>query len=191
MNHSKKEKRNKLYIMKKITLAVAAIFAIILTACSGSDGIDGVDGLDGVNITGSIYEVSGTFSDENNYELTFEFPNTVEVFESDVVLVYILWEQVDGTDGQPIDVWRLMPQTRLLDQGTLIYNYDHTFADARFFLESDFELGTLNTADTANQIFRVAILPAEAVNGKLDTGNINDVMGILDTKEENIIHVSL
>ncbi|TVZ09407.1 hypothetical protein JM80_1932 [Cellulophaga sp. RHA_52] len=177
--------------MKKITLAVAAIFAIILTACSGSDGIDGVDGLDGVNITGNIYEVSGTFSDENNYELTFEFPNTVEVFESDVVLVYILWEQVDGTDGQPIDVWRLMPQTRLLDQGTLIYNYDHTFADARFFLESDFDLGTLNTADTANQIFRVAILPAEAVNGKLDTGNINDVMGILDTKEENIIHVSL
>lgn len=177
--------------MKKITLVVAAIFAIVLTACSGSDGIDGVDGLDGVNITGSIYEVTGTFSDDNNYELTFEFPNTVEVFESDVVLVYILWEQVDGTDGQPIDVWRLMPQTRLLDQGTLIYNYDHTFVDARFFLESDFDLGTLSTADTANQTFRVAILPAEAVNGKLDTGNINDVMGILDTKEENIIHVSL
>ncbi|AIM59101.1 collagen-like protein [Cellulophaga lytica] len=177
--------------MKKITLAVAAIFAIILTACSGSDGIDGVDGLDGVNITGSIYEVSGTFSDENNYELTFEFPNTVEVFESDVVLVYILWEQLDGTDGQPIDVWRLMPQTRLLDQGTLIYNYDHTFVDARFFLDSDFDLSTLQSADTDNQVFRVAILPAEAVNGKLDTGNINDVMGILDTKEENIIHVSL
>ncbi|WBU89597.1 hypothetical protein [Cellulophaga omnivescoria] len=177
--------------MKKITLVVAAIFAIVLTACSGSDGIDGVDGLDGVNITGSIYEVTGTFSDDNNYELNFEFPNTVEVFESDVVLVYILWEQVDGTDGQPIDVWRLMPQTRLLDQGTLIYNYDHTFVDARFFLESDFDLGTLSTADTANQTFRVAILPAEAVNGKLDTGNINDVMGILDTKEENIIHVSL
>lgn len=191
MNNSKKEKRNKLYIMKKITLVVAAIFAIVLTACSGSDGIDGVDGLDGVNITGSIYEVTGTFSDDNNYELTFEFPNNVEVFESDVVLVYILWEQVDGTDGQPIDVWRLMPQTRLLDQGTLIYNYDHTFVDARFFLESDFDLGTLSTADTANQTFRVAILPAEAVNGKLDTGNINDVMGILDTKEENIIHVSL
>ena len=177
--------------MKKITLVVAAIFAIVLTACSGSDGIDGVDGLDGVNITGSIYEVSGTFSDENNYELTFEFPNTVEVFESDVVLVYILWEQLDGTDGQPIDVWRLMPQTRLLDQGTLIYNYDHTFVDARFFLDSDFDLSTLQSADTDNQVFRVAILPAEAVNGKLDTGNINDVMGILDTKEENIIHVSL
>lgn len=177
--------------MKKITLTIAAIFAIVLTACSGSDGVDGVDGLDGVNTTGNIYQVSGDFIPENDYTLTFEFPTAVEVFESDVVLVYILWEQVDGTDGQPINVWRLLPQTRLLDQGTLIYNYDHTFVDANIFLESDFDLSTLATGDTDNQTFRVAILPAEAVNGKLDTSNINDVMGILDTKEEDVIQVSL
>lgn len=180
--------------MKKITLTIAAVFALILTACSssdGRDGIDGIDGVDGVNTTGNVYQVAGDFTPANDYNLTFEFPTTVEVFESDVVLVYILWEQVDGTDGQPINVWRLMPQTRLLDQGTLIYNYDHTFVDARFFLESDFDLGTLSTGDTANQTFRVAILPAEAVNGKLDTSNINDVMGILDTKEEDVIQVSL
>ncbi|MDO6492090.1 MULTISPECIES: collagen-like protein [unclassified Cellulophaga] len=177
--------------MKKITLTIAAIFALVLTACSGSDGRDGIDGQDGVDAIGSVYQVTGDFNIGNNYTLTFEFPTAVEVFESDVVLVYILWEQVDGTDGQPINVWRLMPQTRLLDRGTLIYNYDHTFVDANFFLESDFDLSTLATGDTDNQTFRVAILPADAVNGKLDTSNINDVMGILDTKEEDVIQVSL
>lgn len=177
--------------MKKITLTIAAVFALVLTACSSSDGRDGVDGVDGVNITGSVYEITGNFTPANDYSLYFEFPTTVEVFESDVVLAYILWDQTTDSNGESVDIWRLLPQTRLLDQGTLLYNYDHTFLDVNLFLESDFDLGTLASGDTDNQTFRVVILPAEAVNGKLDTSNINDVMGILDTTEEDVIQVSL
>lgn len=157
----------------------------------GFDGLDGLDGADGVNILGSVYDIVGDFTPENNYTLFSVFSDdapSVEVFETDVVLVYILWEQVDDPDGgAPIDVWRLLPQTRLLDQGILQYNYDHTFLDVSIFLESDFDLGTLLPGDTDNQVFRIAILPADGLGGaKLDVSNMQAVLDFMGVKENTI-----
>lgn len=178
--------------MKKSKLYVAALAAFALIACEGPAG---ADGLDGVNILGQVVEFQGTFNSDNDYSLFYEFPNTVEVFESDVVLVYMLWEQVDDPNGgAPIDVWRLMPQTRILDQGLLQYNYDHTFLDVSVFLEADsnFDFSTLLPGDTDNQIFRVAIVPAEfAQDTSLDLSNLSDVMGALAIDPMNLSRESV
>jgi len=188
--------------MKKLKLLLAPIVAIALFACEGPqgppgfdglDGLDGLDGQDGVNILGQVVEIEGTFSTENDYSLFYEFPQSVEVFESDLVLVYILFEQVDDPDGgDPIDVWRLLPQTRILDQGLLQYNFDHTFLDVSIFLESDFDLSTLAPGDTDNQVFRIAVVPAEfGEDPNIDISNLDSVMSNINIQETTVDKIRL
>ena len=179
--------------MKKISVFLFSLLAVVLASCEGPagppgpPGFDGLDGQDGINILGTVLEIEGTFNFDNEYRIFYEFPQEVEVFESDVVLVYILWEQVDDGNGGLVDVWRLLPQTRILDQGLLQYNYDHTFFDVSVFLESDFDLSTLSPGDTDDQVFRIAIVPAEyGLNSKLDHSNIDAVMRSLNVSEEDI-----
>ncbi|WP_047247708.1 hypothetical protein [Maribacter thermophilus] len=180
--------------MKKITLLFSCLFATLFFSCEGPQGppgYDGLDGQDGVNILGQVVDIQGTFSAENDYSLFYEFPQTIEVFETDVVLVYLLWDVTEDGNGDPVDIWRLMPQTRILDQGLLQYNYDYTFFDVNIFMEADFDMGTLLPGDTDNQVFRIAVVPAETATGKLDTSDINSVMSTLGISENEIQKVIL
>lgn len=196
----RKKPKNR-YIMKKFNVVLGSFMALFFISCTGPqgppgfDGFDGLDGLDGrdgqngtdgVNILGQVIDIEGSFTLENDFAILYEFPQTVEVFETDIVLVYLLWDQTEDGNGDAVDIWRLMPQTRILDQGLLQYNYDHTFLDVNLFLESDFDLTTLPAGDTDNQVFRIAVLPAEMTQGKIDTSNIHSVMGRLNVSEENI-----
>lgn len=182
--------------MKTIYLSLIALASLFIVSCEGPagppgpPGFDGLDGLDGVNILGQVLEIEGTFSPENDYTIFYEFPQTVEVFESDVVLVYLLWDQTEDGNGEAVDIWRLLPQTRILNQGLLQYNYDHTFFDVSVFLESDFDLTTLPAADTDNQVFRIAVVPADFVEGtNLDTSNLQNVMNSLNISASDIQHI--
>ena len=182
----------------KNLLSTLAFGVFFLLSCEGPagppgpPGFDGLDGQDGVNILGSVLEIETDFTPSNNYSVLYEFPNTVEVFESDVVLVYLLWDQTEDGNGDPVDIWRLLPQTRILNQGLLQYNYDHTFLDVSLFLEADFDLGTLSPGDTDNQVFRIAILPADfAQSSKLDFSDINAVMSTLNVSGKDISRVRL
>ncbi len=187
--------------MKSTVLLFSALLTLFFISCEGPqgppgfdgfDGADGQDGLDGVNILGKVLEIEGDFNAGNDYSIFFEFPQTVEVFESDVVLVYLLWDQTEDSNGEAVDIWRLLPQTRILDQGLLQYNFDHTFLDVNIFLESDFDLATLQAGDTENQVFRIAILPADFVSSaKTDTGNIDAVMRSLNVTESDIQRIRL
>ena len=188
--------------MNKIKLLLGIALAALTISCEGPagppgpagfDGLDGLEGQDGVNILGQALEIEGTFSFDNDYRIFFEFPQTVEVFESDIVLVYILWEQVDDPNGgDPIDVWRLLPQTRILDQGLLQYNFDHTFLDVSIFLESDFDLGTLLPGDTDNQIFRIAVVPAEfGTDPSIDLTNLDSVMEAMNRDNSDLEKIQL
>lgn len=171
------------------------ILSLILVSCEGPSGPPGppgppgFDGEDGINILGQVYDIQGDFTPGNGYSIFSEFAidaPSVEVFETDVVLVYILWAQEDDPSG-PIDIWRLLPQTRLVDQGILQYNYDYTFLDVSIFLETDFDPAFLLPGDTDNQIFRIAILPADgASSAKLDTSNIQAVMDYLGVDESEV-----
>jgi len=182
--------------MKNLGRFFSVLIAFIsLSSCegpTGPPGPPGFDGLDGVNILGTVYDIVGDFNPSNNYSLFSVFSQDVpglEVFETDVVLVYILWDQIDDPTG-PIDVWRLLPQTRLLQQGILQYNYDFTFEDVSIFLESDFNLGSLGSGDTNNQVFRIAILPADGAGKRnLDTSNMQEVLEYLQVTESNIPRV--
>jgi len=182
--------------MKSTVLFIGTFLALIFSSCEGPagppgfhgrDGLDGFDGLDGVNILGNVLEIEGDFNTGNEYSIFFEFPQTVEVFESDIVLVYLLWDQTEDGNGEAVDIWRLLPQTRILNQGLLQYNFDHTFLDVQIFLESDFDLSTLPSDDTDNQVFRIAIMPADfAAGSKLDMGNLDAVMRSLNVKESDV-----
>ncbi|WP_424001598.1 collagen-like triple helix repeat-containing protein [Maribacter sp. IgM3_T14_3] len=186
--------------MKKLNLFLGALVTLFFISCEGPQGPPGFDGFDGergpagqdgVNILGQVVDIEGTFTLENDYSIFYEFPQSIEVFESDVVLVYILWGETEDSNGELVDIWRLMPQTRILDQGLLQYNFDYTFFDVNIFLESDFDLATLQAGDTDNQVFRIAILPAESTTGKLDTSNMNSVMAHLGITEDSIQKIKL
>jgi hypothetical protein len=187
--------------MKKFNVVLGSLITLFFLSCSGTqgppgfdgfdgldgfDGRDGINGADGVNILGQVLDIEGSFTFENDFTISYEFPQTIEVFESDIVLVYLLWDQTEDGNGEAVDIWRLMPQTRILDQGLLQYNFDHTFLDVNLFLESNFDLTTLQPGDTDNQVFRIAVLPADLTEGKLDKSSIESVMGRLNIMEENI-----
>ena len=98
-----------------------------------------------------------------------------EIFESDIVLVYILWDTINGQD-----IWRLMPQTVYFDDDTnLVYNFDFTQDDVRFFLDGTTDFSTLDDVWTQDQVFRVVVVPADNVDG-IDVSDINAVMNLID-----------
>ncbi len=180
--------------MKNSVLILSSVLTLVFLISCGKDGIDGRDGIDGQDAaTSKIIDVEGDFTAGNNYRIFHEFRDSnLEVLETDVVLVYIKWDQVNGSDGQPINIWRLLPQTRILNQGLLVYNYEHSFVDVDIFLESDFDLDTLLPGDTSNQIFRIAVVPAENTSkSSLDKHNINTVMNTLGVEEKDIRKIKL
>ncbi len=171
---------------------LALVFSAFTVSCEGPQGPPGLNGLDGVNILGSVFEVQGTFTQANEFSLLFEFPNTLEVFETDVVLVYLLWDVTTDGNGQNVDIWRLLPQTRIVDQGLLQYNYDFTFFDVNIFLETDFDPALLLPGDTDNQVFRIAVLPADMVAGsRVDVNDYEQVMSLIGATESDVQTFSL
>lgn len=181
--------------MKKLTVLILSIF-FTLASCSSDDvgprgpegppGPPGPPGEDG--LIGAVFEVQGDFTEGNNWELFIEYADftDVEVFESDVVLVYLRTGEDGEAGGEPVYVWRMLPQTYYLEEGgSMQYNFDYTFFDVNIFLDSDVALSTLGPAFTDNQVFRIAIVPAEFAS----TMNISDfdaVMSALEIEERNI-----
>lgn len=159
--------------MKRI-LSLISVFALLLTACEGPqgppgfDGFDGFDGQDGEIIASSAFEIELDFIAVDNFEYIEAYG--FDVFPADVTLVYILWETIDGQD-----VWRLLPQTVPFDDGDLVYNFDFTQEDVRFFLDGTTDLNLLDDVWTLNQVFRVVVVPADNV-GRRDYSDINTVI---------------
>ncbi len=155
--------------MKNLFLFLALSSSIIFTSCEGDPGPQGEPG---VNILGQVFEVTVDFTPGNNFSQLINFPTNVEVFESDVVLVYLLEDVIKGNGGS-VDVWSQLPQTFFVSQGTLIYNFDHTFIDVRLFLDGNFDLSSLGIAFTDDQTFRIAIVPSEFATDNLSTDNLS------------------
>ncbi|MFW6290497.1 MAG: hypothetical protein ACOC0R_05975 [Mariniphaga sp.] len=148
--------------MKTITHLALLFTIVFFAACEGPQGPPGPPGEDGGLLLPSVFEIEGDFLPENEFQLYYEFPNTLEVFESDVVLVYILWEVGESENGESIDVWRLLPQTVVLPDSTILqYNYDHTFADVQIFLDGNTNFDELLPEEALNQVFRIVVLPAD------------------------------
>jgi hypothetical protein len=173
--------------MKKYALLVIVAF-VSLTACEGPEGPPGppgFDGEDGVNILGTILEFTGTFTDANDYLLSFSFPTSVEVFDTDVVMVYAL---VGNDDGD--DIWEPLPQTLFINDGILLYTFDHTYFDVNVFMDGTVNLSTLSADFTDNKTFRVAIIPADAASA-IDVNSFNQVQQQLNIKLGDIQTINL
>lgn len=141
---------------------------VVLTACQGDQGPPGPPGMTGGQIVSKAFEIEIDFNTGNNFEYTEAYG--FQVYPSDVTLVYILWETVNGQD-----IWRMMPQTVEFGDGNLVYNFDFTRTDVRFFLDGSVNLVNLDPSYTQNQVFRVVVVPADNVDG-LDLSNLNEVM---------------
>lgn len=166
--------------MKKIFVL---LISVTLLSCEGPQGPPGPPGFDGINILGSVFDVSVDFTPNNGYSNLIAFPNNIEVFESDVVMVYLLEEQVSDPTG-PIDVWTPLPQTFFLNDGSqVVYNFNHTFLDVNLFLDGNTNLNALGPDFTNNQIFRIAVLPADfAEQFDVNLENYNEVIQALQAQ---------
>lgn len=162
--------------IKTLALLFASFF--VITSCEGPMG---PPGLDGETLIGSVFEIEGDFTQSNNYEMFFDFPNNFEIYDTDVVMVYILWDVVN-VNGKNTDVWRALPQTLVYDQGVLQYNFDYTVNDVRVFLETTMSYGELLPSETQDQVFRIAVLPADFVSQK-SKAELNDLNLVLNSPE--------
>lgn len=151
--------------MKKLPAIVMIFASVFILSCEGPMGPPGAPGEDGTNLMGTVFEFEGDFTPSNNYELFFDFPSGFKVYDTDVALVYILWDVVN-VNGKNTDVWRLLPQTIVLDEGVIQYNFDYTIYDVRVFLEATIPFNELLPAETQDQVFRIAVLPADFVASK-------------------------
>ncbi|WP_372948044.1 hypothetical protein [Mariniphaga sp.] len=184
--------------MKTITGIILVFALAVLTSCTGEpgppgrDGTDGQNGQDGESFLGSVFEIEGDFTSQNDYTLYFQFPSNITVYDTDVVLVYILWEVVEDNSGDLLDVWRLLPQTVVLDEGVLQYNFDYTFADVQVFLEGTLDFNTLLPAETDNQVFRIVVFPADFIVQKsLDVSDYNMMMKSLGVKKDLVQKIDM
>ncbi len=173
--------------MKTIkTLTILFAFFLIVSSCEGPMGPPGQDG---EALIGTIVEMEGDFNASNKYELYFDFPQNFEIYNTDVVLVYLLWDVVN-INGKNTDVWRLMPQTIVLkdispnytETDVLQYNFDYTVNDVRIFLETTMNLNDLLPAETQDQVFRIAVLPADFIASK-KSAEINDLNLLMKSSE--------
>ena len=164
--------------MKKITVIIMLFVSVFVLSCEGPMGPPGEDG---TSLLGTVFEMEGDFTPSNNYKLYFDFPLSFEIYDTDVVLVYILWDVVT-VNGKQTDVWRLLPQTIVLNAGVIQYNFDYTVNDVKIFLETTIPVNNLLPAETQDQVFRIAVLPADFVAGKKSSEIID--LGILMNSPE-------
>lgn len=169
--------------MKKLTATLLTLFVI---SCQGDPGPAGPEGPQGPpGPVGQAYEVQTSFDESNGYSIISEFPADIEVLDTDIVMVYLLWE-VDQETGN--DVWQPLPVSVFFDDGELQYGFDHTVADVQLFLTGDKDLDTVGDEYTQNQIFRVVILPADYVqSSKINIGNMSEVMRTVELDDNNRI----
>jgi len=161
--------------MKKLLLL--PLLSLLFISCEGPMGPPGRDGQDGVNIIGKMFETTVSFNSGDEYKVFVDIPSQIEVYPSDIIVAYILVGDFEGKD-----IWEPLPQTLFFDDGTLLYGYNYTLADVSFFLDGTVNLDFLDSSFKQNIVFRVAVLPADQVQG-LDLNNMDNVLNALNTKE--------
>lgn len=152
---------------------------IVASGCSrdgapgpqGVPGIQGPQGQDGLNGSAYHFEYDFNFNPENDYYEEIEYPQDFQIYPDDMVLVYLLWDNTEELG----DIWRLMPQSILMDDGLLQYNYDFTQSFLSIFLDADFLLEYLGPIYTQGWV-RIVIIPTQEIsNGKqLETIDYSD-----------------
>ena len=157
--------------MKRILFSIS-VFAFLLTSCTGDQGAPGANG---VIIVGQSFERTIDFTSTNGYQETLEIPLDIDLYESDMVLVYHLRGQVDG-----YDVWKSLPETIYVNSAEEFqYDFEHNYNFVTIFIESHptFDFNLLLDDERINQTFRIVVLPVDFVDSSnLDVNDYDAVM---------------
>ncbi len=169
--------------MKKF---LVLIFIIAVSSCDlttgtegppGPQGPPGADGADG--ILGSIFEVTVDFTPQNGYTNVIKYPNTIQVFPTDIVMAFLFNGVTNGED-----IWTPLPQSFFVGNGRqVVYNYEHTISEIFLFLDGNTNLDDLSSSFTDDQTFRIAIIPA--LNASAFNGNLNNYEEVMDFMKKN------
>lgn len=156
-----KQENHNFKTMKKSGIIMSLLLLFTLVACRGDRGPQGPPG---INLLGQVFETTVNFHSGNNFSNVINYPSNVEVYESDVVLVYLLEDELANN----VDVWTPIPQTFFINgEGIMAYNFNYTFLDVNIFLNGDFPLGNLPPIFTQDQTFRIAVVPSEFADANL------------------------
>lgn len=141
--------------MKKILLLLSLSSLLLLSSCYTENDTIQIASLS------QVFETTVDFTNSNDYSQLVNIPMDIEVYESDVILVYWLEDVISDGSGDTFDVWTPLPQTIYTTQGSFQYSFNHTFIDVFLFLQGDINLDSLSSNLTNNQTFRIAIVGAE------------------------------
>lgn len=163
--------------MKKLLIIYPFMF-IFFFSCEGDQGPPGPPGLDGGLIVGQMFERTVDFTLENEFSYWVDFPNTVEVLPTDIVMIYIEDVVQDGAR-----VWKPLPHSIYFDDGAILeYSFDYTALDYSIFLNGNVDLNSLDNSFTVNKRFRIAILPADDVEN-INLNNMESLMEAVRLKD--------
>ncbi|WP_157972180.1 hypothetical protein [Pleomorphovibrio marinus] len=179
--------------MKKTLLLLLLAGICLMPACEGPegpqgppgfDGRDGEDGEDGMEFPNLVIETTINFNEDNGYNNVFEIP----IAPDDIWLVFIEWAVIEGNS-----LWRPLPQSQLLEQGILFYNFQFTSDLLSIFLEASIPRDELGAEWTDNQRIRAVYVPSFFVgNGENARINLNDydaVMELLGLEEKDVVQM--
>jgi len=87
-------------------------------------------------------------------------------------MVYWLEDVIPDSSG-PIDVWSPLPSIFYLPNGVASFDFNHTFLDVNIFLDGNFSLNDLPDNVRLDQVFRIAIIPADFAEMHSDLNTFN------------------
>ncbi|CAN5208108.1 hypothetical protein BH23BAC3_BH23BAC3_10760 [soil metagenome] len=179
--------------MKKIIKFLIASISIflLLNGCSergpmGPEGPSGAQGPAGPTILPTSFEFEIDLLRANNFEYYQDIPSQIEVFNSDMILAYVLEDFIPEDD---LDVWRKLPLTEFNDRGTLQLDFDFTAVDMHFFLHSNYTLGSADELD--GLLIRAVHIPADFLNSNkaqkiLDAETYDEIEMIIGSEMQSI-----
>lgn len=182
----------------KTIYSITVLALLLSTSCTetiigpvgprGDQGPVGPEGAPGEN--GYVFEYENIdFTGGNNYEVFLPYPSDFEGLDSDIAIVYLLWD-VQEINGQSVDIWRPLPQQILFTDGTLQYNFDFSKNDVRLFLDANFSLDELTAIDTDGWVARVVVVPGSFWgSGRVDINDyyqVKSMLGLPDLNKERV-----
>ena len=149
-----------------------AMLVISLASCKtevvGPQGPQGPEGPAGADSENAIlFEYKDVNFVGPDYEVFLNYPDDFVGLDSDVTLVYLLWEGTTDNDGKDLEIWRQVPQTVFTVDGLLNYNFDFSRIDFRLFLTTTFDTSLLEPIDTDDWIVRAVIIPGNFWGGRM------------------------
>ena len=154
--------------MKTIQQLILALILVSIASCTteviGPQGPEGPVGEQGEGAF--VFEYSDVDFVAPNYEAFLNYPAEFEGLESDVTLVYLLWEVTTDGDGNDLEIWRQVPQTIFTANGLLNYYFDFSKIDFHLFLTTEFDPSLLEPIDTEDWIVRAVVIPGDFWGGR-------------------------